>query len=142
MPGAELNWPQLTELFRLCDKLQAPEAETSLMVAIRMRIQQRPLPTDVNIWGVFRLPGERDDVQLGKAAIRALETVKGSWESLYRYNKVETDLALTPFPFAASLLTGGFLIKTQFHRPGGFCTTIDQRSWDKIADDFIRLEPR
>jgi hypothetical protein len=140
MPGVELDWPQLTELFRLCDKLQAPEADTSLMVAIRTRIQQRPLPTSFNIWGVFRLAGERDDVQLGKAAIRALETVEGSWDSLYRFKKVDTDLFLAPFPFAASLLTGGFLITAEFDTRGEFCTTIDPRSWDEIAESFTPLK--
>jgi hypothetical protein len=110
MPGAELNWRQFNELFRLCDKLQAPEAEASLMLAIRLRVQQRPFPNDLDAWAVFRLAGERNDVQLGKAAIRALSTVENSWTDLFEFQYVTADFALTPFPFVAGLYAVGYSI--------------------------------
>jgi hypothetical protein len=121
------------ELFSLCDRLQAPEVEAPLVKAIRSKLQERPYPKGINVWAAFKLAGERDDPELARAALRALERNNFEWDALFARGILPPDLALTPFPYVAGLFLAAYSI-----RPGPLIgeKSISARSWDVIADNF------
>jgi hypothetical protein len=57
------------QLFDLCDHLQSPMIETSVLGAIKARLDRRNYTKDFDPWGVFALAARRDNVALAKCAI-------------------------------------------------------------------------
>jgi hypothetical protein len=127
------------ELSQLCDRLQSPEIESALMVAIRLLVQQTPRPKSIKAWVVFRFAAQRDDIELARSAIRAMDDVDDLWRGWERFydNKQGNNFADIPSSYVAGLFFAGSHIADPYDPRLQKCVLrIESKPWNDIARDF------
>jgi hypothetical protein len=138
--GVQLDWESFMELFQLCDRLQSPEIESALMVAIKLLLQQTPRPQGINPWEIFKFAARRVDVQLARTAIRAMDNIDDEtrgWRGFFEFGRY-SGFADVPSTYVAGLFFAGYTIETQFDSEGESTSSlfIDRKPWNDIARDF------
>jgi hypothetical protein len=129
---AQISMKEFEELFQLSDKFVTENVDQALLVAMELRVQQRPTPTDLDPWTVFKFAADCDAYELARSCIRAFENARIRHDSIYEARVSKLDGI--PANYVAGLLLAGIDYRRPYvNKPDLF---LDLRSWDEIADEF------
>jgi hypothetical protein len=133
--SAQISMSEFEQLFELSDKFMAEKVDKALMVALRLRVQQRPTPTDLDPWTVFGFAARRDNAELARACILAFECAEIDRTEIFEAPVSKFDGI--PGKYIAGLLLAGFDMR-QHYNPRGVGTDIvvKMRTWKEMGDLF------
>ena len=132
---AQISMTDFEELFKLSDKFMAEKVEKSLIVAMGLRVQQRPTPEDLEPWTVFRFASNRDNVELARACILAFECAEIDRHDIFNAEASKFDGIAGKY--IAGLLLAGFDMTRHLNPRGvGPDIVVKMRTWKEVAENF------
>jgi len=133
---AQISMTEFAQLFELTDKFMMEKVDKTLMVAMGLRVQQRPTPKDLDPWTVFKFAANRDNTELARACILAFEGA--GVDRVDIFEAIVSKFDGIPGKYIAGLLLAGF-DKTVPFNPNAWSTpdiTVRMRTWDVVAEHF------
>ena len=133
---AQISMTEFAQLFELTDKFMMEKVDKTLMVAMGLRVQQRPTPKDLDPWTVFKFAANRDNTELARACILAFEGAGVDRVDIFEATASKFDGI--PGKYIAGLLLAGFDMTLPLN-PNAWPTpnvTVCMRTWDVVAEHF------
>lgn len=132
----EANIDDFHQIFKLCDRFDAPDVTKNILNTLRLRVRGRDYPAGLDAWELFKIAANQDDEDLATAAIHRLQTCGHTHKSLVFDNPAEFMFADMPPRYQVAFFKCAFRVQTRRFEE---VQTWEPNSLDDMAKLF-RLE--